>query len=70
MVSVSVGYLFYQPTDEKMKTWTLHFRPKENPNMEKVLLDWRIVLQYHVKGKYRLISRKFLGMTFFQPSVR
>ena len=43
---------------------------KENPNMEKALFDWLIVLQYDVKAKYRLISRKFLGMTFFQSSVR
>ena len=70
MVSVNVRYLFYQSTDEKIKTRTLHFRAKENPNMEKVLFDWPIVLQYDVKAKYRLISRKFAGMKFFQPSVR
>ena len=70
MVLVNVRYLFYQSTDEKIKTWTLHFRAKENPNMEKVLFDWPIVLQYDVKAKYRLISRKFAGMKFFQPSVR
>ena len=28
-----------------------------------------MVLQYDVKAKYRLISRKFSGMKFFQPSV-
>ena len=38
--------------------------------MEKALFDWPIVLQYDVKAKYRLISRKFLGMKFFHPSVR
>ena len=70
MVSVSVRYLFYQPMDEKIKTWTLRFPTKENPNMEKALFDWPIVLQYDVKAKYRLISRKFSGMKFFQPSVR
>ena len=70
MVSVNVRYLFYQSTDEKIKTPTLHFRVKENPNMEKVLFDLPIVSQYDVKAKYRLISRKFAGMTFFQPSVR
>ena len=32
MVSVSVCYLFYQPMDEKIKTWTLRFFAKENPN--------------------------------------
>ena len=44
MVSVSVRYLFYQPMDEKSvkKTRTLRFPAKENPNMEKGLLDWSI----------------------------
>jgi len=59
MVSVSVRYLFYQPTDEKIKTWPLCFPAKENPNMEKALFYWPIVLQYDVKAKYRLIYRKF-----------
>ena len=70
MVSVSVRYLFYKPMDEKMQTWPLRFPAKENPSMEKALFDWPIVLQFDVKGKYRLISRKFSGMKFFQPSVR
>ena len=51
----------YQPIDEKIKTWTLRFPAKENSNMEKALFDWPIVLQNDVKGKYRLISRKFFG---------
>jgi len=61
MVSESVRYLFYHPTDEKIKTWPLRFPAKENPHMEKAwaLVDWLIVLQYKVKAKYRLISRKF-----------
>ena len=29
----SVRYLFYQPMDEKIKTWTLRFPAKENPYM-------------------------------------
>ena len=66
----SVRYLFHQPISEKIKTRTLRFPTKENPNMVKALFDWPIVLQYDVKAKYRLISRKFLGMTFFHPSVR
>ena len=70
MVSASVRYLFYQPMDEKIKTWPLRFPAKENPNMEKALFDWPIVLRYEVKAKYRLIFRKFSGMKFFQPSVR
>ena len=59
--------------DEKNKTWTLRFPAKENPNMEKALLDWPIVLQYDVKA----ISRKFFGHEVFsaerslnQPKVR
>ena len=48
--------------DEKIKTWTLRFPAKENPDTEKALFDWPIVLQYDVKAKYRLISRKFSGM--------
>ena len=70
MVSVSVRYLFYQPMDEKMKTWTLRFPARENRNMEKTLFDWPMVLQYDVKANYRLISRKFSGLTFFHRSVR
>ena len=42
---VSVRYMFYQPMDEKIKTWPLRFPAKENPNMEKALFDWPIVLQ-------------------------
>ena len=57
--------------DEKIKTWTLRFPAKENPNMEKALFDWPIVLQYDVKAKYRLISRKFFGHEdFSRLSVR
>ena len=70
MFSVSLRYLFYQPMDEKIKTWSLGFPAKENPYMEKVLFDWPIVLQYDVRAKYRLISRQFSGMKFFHPSVR
>ena len=50
---------------EKIKTWTLRFPAKENPSMEKALFDWPIVLQYDVKAKYRLISRKFFGQEVF-----
>ena len=56
--------------DEKIKTSTLCFPAKENPNMEMPLLDWPIVLQCDVKAKYWLISRKFSGMKFFHLSVR
>ena len=56
--------------DKKIKPWTLRFPAKENPNMEKSLFDWPIVLQYDVKAKYRLISRKFSGMKFFSKATR
>ena len=62
---ISVRYLFYQPMDEKIKTWTLRFPAKENPNMEKASFDWPMVLQHDVKAKYRLISRKFSRMRSF-----
>ena len=70
MVSVSVRHLFHKSMDEKIKTWTLCFPAKENPNMEEASFDWSVVLQYDVKAKYRLISRKFSGMKFFHLSVR
>ena len=67
MVSVIVRYLFYQPMGEKIKTCSLRFLAKENLNMEKALFDWPIILQYDVKAKYRLISRKFFGHEVFSP---
>ena len=57
-------YLFYQPTDEKIKTWTLFFLAKENPNVEKALFDWPTVLQHDVN----IVStdfKKFLGHEVF-----
>ena len=56
--------------DEKIKKWTPRFPAKENPDMEKALFDWPIVLQYDVKAKYRLIFRKFSGKKFFHLSLR
>ena len=53
--------------DENIKTWLLRFPAKENPNKKNALFDWPIVLQYDVKAKYRLISRKFSSMNFFVP---
>ena len=35
----------------KDQIWTLRFPAKENLNMEKVLFDWPIVLEYDVKAK-------------------
>ena len=53
--------------DEKIKTWPLRFAAKENPYMENALFNWATVLQYDVKAKYRLISRKFFGHEVFSP---
>ena len=50
----------------KEQTMDSRFPAKENPNMEKVLFDWPIALQYDVKA----ISRKFFGHEVFKPSVR
>ena len=44
------------------------FPPKKTViHMEKALFDWTIILQYEVKAKYRLNSRKFLGIKLFSP---
>ena len=69
MVLVSVGYLFDQPVDEKIKTQPLCFPAKENPNMERGLFDWPIMLQFDFKAKYWLISRKFSSIDFFHQSI-
>ena len=45
------------------------FFGQRKPSMEKALFDWPIMLQYDVKAKYRLISRKFSGIKFFHPSI-
>ena len=55
--------------DEKIKTWPLSFPVKENPGIEKALFDWPIVLQYDVKAKYWLISRKLSGIKFFTGAL-
>ena len=34
-----------QPMDEEIRTWTLRFPTTENPNIEKALFDWPIVLK-------------------------
>ena len=70
MVSVIVRYLFYQPKDEKIRTWPFRFPAKKNLiwrrhwSIGQSCCSW---LQYDVKAKYRLISRKFSGMKFFLP---
>jgi len=54
--------------DEKIKTWLLRFPAKENPNMEKALFDWPIVLQYEWSIDWFLESSS--GMKIFHQSVR
>ena len=68
MVSLSVRYLLCQPVGEKISLFS--FSRQRNPNKGKALCDWPIALQYDVKAKYRMISRKFSGMEFFHQSVR
>ena len=46
------------------------FSAEEKPETGKALFDWPIALQYYVKATYRMIPRKFSGMTFFHPRVR
>ena len=58
MVSVSVRYLFYQLMAEKIKKSTLRSPAEENPNMERALFDWPIVLQYDVKASVSLTNQK------------
>ena len=62
-------FFVFSVSGRKDQIWTLRFPAKENPNMEKALFDWPIVLQYDVKAKYRLISRKFSGMKFFSKAT-
>ena len=48
----------FEPVDGKIKTRPLPFPARENPNMEKALLDWPIVLQS--KAKQSKVSIDFL----------
>ena len=68
MVSLRVRYLLCQPVGEKISLFS--FSRQRTPNKGKALCDWPIALQYDVKAKYRMISRKFSGMEFFHQSVR
>ena len=44
-----------QPVDEEIKTWTLRFPTKENPNIERALFDQPIVLK--VKNNLKKLQR-------------
>ena len=43
---------------EKIKKSTLRSPAKGNPNMERALFDWPIVLQYDVKASVPLTNQK------------
>ena len=53
--------------DKKIKTWPVHFPTKENTNMEKVLFDWPMVLQY--ESEVSVDFQKVIGHEIFQPGV-
>ena len=58
--------------DEKIKTWTLRFPAKENPNMEKALFDRPIVLQYDVKANALfpfVCSHVFISRSYESRSI-
>ena len=50
-----------------MKRSPLRSPAKQNPNMEKALFDWQIVLQYDVKAKYQVDFQKVLDHEVFWP---
>ena len=64
MVSVGVRYLFYQPMDEKIKTWALRFPAKENPNMEKALFDKPIKSLKSVRLLFLFCSGVFISRSY------
>ena len=55
--------------DEKIKTWTLRFSAKENPNMEIALTSYCNTIGQSNNAKYRLISRKFSGMITWDQAL-
>ena len=42
--------------DEKIKTWPVRFLAIENPNMEKALFDWPIVLLVVISNLILFVS--------------
>ena len=68
LVTISLFFLHFQfispALNVSLRTcvfWVMIYHTHNHPcaNMEEALFDWPIVLQYDVKGKYRLVSRKF-----------
>ena len=61
---------FIDPSMKRSKHGLFFFPPKKTVMWRRynVLFDWAIVLQYDVKAKYLLISRKFSDITeLFSP---
>ena len=59
--------------DEKIKIWPLRFPARENPNMEKALFDWQVMLQYDVKAKYGWFlesSREYTHLYLFDKPIK
>ena len=50
--------------DEKIKTWTLRFPAKENPNMEKALFDQLIVLRMTSKRSIDWFLKSYREISF------
>ena len=59
-------FVFFVLWMKRSKHCLFVFPPKRTL-MEKALFDWPIVLQYNVKARHRLISRKFFGHEVFLP---
>ena len=68
MVSVSVRYyLFCQPINVKIKTWSLRFPAKQNPNMEKI---GQLCCSMTSKRSIDWFLESTSGVKFFHSSVR
>ena len=68
LVTISLSFLHFQfispALNVSLRTcvfWVMIYHTHNHPcaNMEEALFDWPIVLEYDVKGEYRLVSRKF-----------
>ena len=70
MVSESVRYLFYQPMDEKIKTWTLRFSAKENLIWRRHCWIGQSCCSMTSKRSIGWFLESSSGMKFFHQSVR
>ena len=69
MVSVSGLHLFYQPMDEKIKTWTLRFPAKENPTWKRHCSIGQSSYSMTSKRSIGWFLESSSGVKFFHPSV-